>query len=278
MRGSGRRRSGSGGWRTRSVWICGWLVCSALLCAVHVEGAGETVGCRPRAAGELEGAVRNLLQQEEQVRQRNTGRHALSPVHTRRHQRPHTRVCVRACVSCPCLACRADHAGSALRAAWVTAQAGLPPGGLELLRKGAKKLSKLRKKKGDTDLLSFIVGGSRQYQRQLVDALSSALFVPVSQSVRPSVRRPACLPACLLACLPACLPACVPAVDSPMRMSVALRRRRSRTGRRRWPMGSQAPRAVCGTEGRHTAPTASRLWSWMKRSSSMLSAMASRSS
>ena len=55
----------------------------------------------------------------------------------------------------------------------------LPEPALELLRKGAKKLSKLRKKKGDQDLLSIVAGGSAEHQRQLVDALSAALFAAV---------------------------------------------------------------------------------------------------
>lgn len=52
----------------------------------------------------------------------------------------------------------------------------LPGAAVGLLRKGAKRLSKLRKKKGDQNLLSFIVAGSLQYQQALVEALSSAMF------------------------------------------------------------------------------------------------------
>ena len=53
----------------------------------------------------------------------------------------------------------------------------LPEPALGLLRKGAKKLSRARKKKGDRDLLSLVAGGSAENQQRLVGALSAALFV-----------------------------------------------------------------------------------------------------
>ena len=111
--------------------------------------------------------------------------------------------------------------------------------GAELLQKGARKLSKLRKKKGEQSMLSLIVGGSVRYQQSLVDALTTALFdTEETHREEPLADGYVCLCVCLSLCVSLCVS---------RRAPLYCWSRLSFSG-----AGMRPPRGVCGMGGRRT--------------------------